>query len=80
LPEKLARTLTEAELPALDRPVRFIVMRGQRGAARGRTLDELQEALDAPYTETELERESSRPSRKDARRERVKRGRRHRRR
>ena len=80
LPEKLARTLTDAEIPALDRPVRFIVMRGQRGAARGRTLDELQDALDAPFTEQELEREFTRPSRKEARRDRVKRGRRHRRR
>ena len=34
LPEKLARTLTEKEPPALDRPMRFIVTRGQRGAAR----------------------------------------------
>ena len=80
LPEKLARTLTDAEIPALDRPVRFIVMRGQRGAARGRTLDALQDALDAPFTEQELERQLSRPSRKEARRDRVKRGRRHRRR
>ena len=47
LPEKLARTLTDAELPVLDRPLRFIVTRGARGAARGTTLDELQEELDA---------------------------------
>ena len=43
LPEKLARTLTDAELPTtLDRPLRFVVLRGQRGAVRARTLDELQ--------------------------------------
>ena len=34
LPEKIARTLTEDELPALDRPLRFVVTRGARGAAR----------------------------------------------
>ncbi|HEY7395486.1 MAG TPA: DEAD/DEAH box helicase, partial [Gemmatimonadaceae bacterium] len=34
LPEKLARTLVEEELPVLDRPLRFIVTRGARGAAR----------------------------------------------
>src|SRR5437016_7315405 len=33
LPEKMARTLSEAEIPRLDRPVRFVVLRGQRGAA-----------------------------------------------
>ena len=32
LPEKLARTLSEDELPVLDREVRFIVPRGQRGS------------------------------------------------
>ena len=51
LPEKIARTLTEDELPALDRPLRFIVTRGARGAARATTLDELQEELERPFTE-----------------------------
>ncbi|HZI41651.1 MAG TPA: DEAD/DEAH box helicase [Gemmatimonadaceae bacterium] len=55
LPEKLARTLTEAELPPLDRPLRFVVTRGARGAARAATLDALQEELDRPFTEEELE-------------------------
>ena len=55
LPEKLARSLVTEELPALDRPVRFVVPRGQRGAARADTLDALQDALDAPYTDEELE-------------------------
>ncbi|HMA25758.1 MAG TPA: DEAD/DEAH box helicase, partial [Gemmatimonadaceae bacterium] len=54
LPEKLARTLSEAELPSLDRPLRFIVTRGARGAARGASLAELQEELDRPFTEEEI--------------------------
>jgi hypothetical protein len=55
LPEKLARSLTESELPALDRPLRFVVTRGARGAARASTLDALQEELERPFTEEELE-------------------------
>jgi ATP-dependent helicase HrpA len=54
LPEKLARTLVTEELPAFDRPYRFVVLRGQRGSARGRTLEELQEALDTPWMPDEL--------------------------
>jgi hypothetical protein len=72
LPEKVARTLHESELPKLDRPLRFIVTRGQRGAARGNTLEELQEVLERPWTDHEIARESARPSRRDERRERVK--------
>jgi hypothetical protein len=56
LSEKMARTLTEAELPALDRPLRFVVPRGQRGAARAQSLDELQELLDQPWTKDEIAR------------------------
>jgi hypothetical protein len=56
LPEKLARTLTEDELPALDRPTRFIVTRGQRGSVRAATLDELQELLERPWTDEEVAR------------------------
>ena len=56
LNEKMARTLTEAELPALDRPLRFVVPRGQRGAARSASLDELQELLDQPWTQDEIAR------------------------
>ncbi|HTR76654.1 MAG TPA: DEAD/DEAH box helicase, partial [Gemmatimonadaceae bacterium] len=55
LPEKMARTLAPDELPALDRPLRFVVARGARGAARGATLDELQEELDRPFTTEEIE-------------------------
>jgi ATP-dependent helicase HrpA len=54
LPEKLARTLVVEELPPFDRPYRFVVVRGQRGSARGRTLDELQTALDTPWMPDEL--------------------------
>jgi hypothetical protein len=54
LPEKLARTIAESELPSLDRPLRFIVTRGARGAARADSLDALREELDRPFTEQEL--------------------------
>ena len=56
LPEKVARTLTDAELPRLDRPLRFMVMRGQRGAVRADSLEELQDALDQPWTQDEVDR------------------------
>jgi hypothetical protein len=55
LPEKLARTLVEEELPVLDRQVRFGVNRGRRGAVRANSLLELQELLDMPWTPDELE-------------------------
>ena len=76
LPEKMARNLTEAELPKLDRPLRFVVSRGQRGAARGATLDELQDVLERPWTDSEVERANAKPSRREERRERVQHGRR----
>ncbi len=53
LPEKLARTLVGEELPALDRPLRFIVTRGKRAAVRAASLDELQALLDLPYSPEE---------------------------
>jgi uncharacterized membrane protein YgcG len=56
LPEKMARTLTDDELPVLDRPVRFVVPRGQRGSVRADSLDQLQELLDRPWTDEEVER------------------------
>ena len=55
LPEKIARSLTEAEIPQLDRPVRFVVLRGQRGAVRSDTLDDLQERLAQPWSPDEVE-------------------------
>jgi ATP-dependent helicase HrpA len=53
LPEKIARTLVEEEVPRLDRPVRFMVTRGKRGTVRAASLAELQEALDRPWFEAE---------------------------
>ncbi len=55
LPEKVARTLTEVELPVLDRPMRFTVTRGQRGAVRADTLGELQDLLDRPWSPDEID-------------------------
>ena len=55
LPEKLARTLVDEELPVLDRPLRFVVIRGQRGAIRADSLDELQELLEQPWSPDEVE-------------------------
>jgi ATP-dependent helicase HrpA len=49
LPAKLARTLTEAEVPPLDRPVRFTVLRGQQSAVHADTLDALQDLLAEPW-------------------------------
>jgi ATP-dependent helicase HrpA len=80
LPEKIARSLTEGELPRLDRPVRFVVLRGQRGSVRARTLDELQAQLDQPWTDEELarfnrkrdeQRQAARDGSRDRRRDRV---------
>jgi hypothetical protein len=55
LPEKIARTLTREEIPRLDRPVRFVVLRGQRGAVRSDTLEDLQERLAQPWSPDEVE-------------------------
>jgi ATP-dependent helicase HrpA len=76
LPEKIARSLTEGEIPSLDRPVRFVVLRGQRGSVRARTLDELQTQLDQPWTEEEVarfnrKRDEQRQASRDKRRDRV---------
>ena len=60
LPEKMARTLHESELPVLDRPLRFAVHRGARGSLRGASLEELQELLDRPWMPEEVERERAR--------------------
>jgi uncharacterized membrane protein YgcG len=76
LPEKIARSLTEGEIPSLDRPVRFVVTRGQRGSVRARTLDELQTQLDQPWTDEEVsrfnrKRDEQREAARDRRRDRV---------
>ena len=39
----------------LDRPLRFVVIRGQRGAIRADSLEELQETLDQPWSPDEIE-------------------------
>jgi len=54
LPEKIARTLTEHEIPQLDRPIRFVVLRGQRGAVRSDTLDDLKDRLAQPWSPDEV--------------------------
>jgi ATP-dependent helicase HrpA len=61
LPEKLARTISESELPVLDRPLRFVVIRGQRGAIRADSLDELQEILERPWSPDETDQPQPRP-------------------
>ena len=53
--EKIARTVVDAEIPTLDRPVRFVVTRGQRGAVRADSLDELQEILERPWSPDEVD-------------------------
>jgi hypothetical protein len=58
LPEKIARSLTASEVPQLDRPVRFIVLRGQRGAVRADDLEELQDLLAQPWSPDEVEESS----------------------
>lgn len=46
LKEGQARRLRESDLPALDRPLRFTVLRGKREAARADSLAELRRQLD----------------------------------
>jgi len=53
LHEKVARGLVAEELPPLDRPVRFTVTRGARGSVKAESLDELQDALERPFTDDE---------------------------
>jgi hypothetical protein len=70
LPEKLARTLVDAELPVLDRPLRFVVLRGPRGTVRASSLTELQALLDQPWSPDEAtdavprRKREARPSRR----------------
>jgi hypothetical protein len=54
LPERLTRGLLEDELPRLDRPLRFVVPRGQRGAVRASSLTELHDALEQPWMRDEV--------------------------
>jgi ATP-dependent helicase HrpA len=74
LPEKMARTLVEEELPSLDRPIRFTVPRGQKGTVRATTLDELQDLLDQPWAPPPRPgRKEGRDGRADGRRKKPKR-------
>jgi ATP-dependent helicase HrpA len=63
LHEKVARGLVAQELPPLDRPVRFTVTRGARGSVKADSLEELQDALDRPFTDDEVQREAQAPPR-----------------
>jgi len=45
LREGQLRRLKEEDLPTVDRPLRFAVVRGQKPALRGRTLDALRDAI-----------------------------------
>jgi hypothetical protein len=67
LPEKLARTVVAEELPVLDRPLRFTVTRGARGAVKASTLGELQDRLDDPFTDDERTRSTARDDDRDRR-------------
>jgi hypothetical protein len=58
IPGKLVQGLIEEELPQLDRPLRFVVERGRRGAVRAASLDELHELLKQPWMSDELSKES----------------------
>jgi hypothetical protein len=73
LPEKMARTLVPEELPVLDRPLRFVVLRGPRGAVRAASLADLQELLDRPWMPSETG--PARRERREVRPERDRRGR-----
>ncbi|MES2521147.1 MAG: DEAD/DEAH box helicase [Gemmatimonadota bacterium] len=66
LPEKLARSLAQEEIPVFDRPVRFVVPRGQRGSVRAHDLFELLEKLDQPFTDDERERDQRRRESQEA--------------
>jgi hypothetical protein len=55
LREGQARRLRDDDLPALDRPLRFTVLRGKREAVRAASLDELRALLRAlPQRERRL--------------------------
>ena len=56
MPEKIARTLVEQELPTLDRPIRFAVTRGARGTVKADSLGQLHDELARPFTDSELAR------------------------
>ena len=65
LPEKIARSISAEDLPTLDRPLRFIVSRGSRGALRADTLEMLQTLLEGPWVPTEKHEHRSAPKEKE---------------
>ena len=54
LPEKLARTITNEDLPQLDRPMQFAVNRAQRKSIRASTLEQLREELARPWSADDM--------------------------
>lgn len=56
LPDRLARVISEDQLPLLDRPLRFVVHRGSRGSVRAASIEELQTLLDRPWMPDEVAR------------------------
>jgi len=68
LREGQLRRLQERDLPPFDRPVRFVVMRGQKPALRGASLDEVREQLRNEPRERKQERRQFRGPRKGGRR------------
>ena len=81
LPEKLAKSLVDEEMPVLDRPLRFIVTRGPRGTVRASSLSELQALLDRPWSPDEMvedrrRKRDTRPPRREENRKPFARGRR----
>jgi len=59
----VARGLVFEELPLLDRPARFTITRGARGNVKADSVEEIQDALDKPFTDDEVRREERRPER-----------------
>jgi len=68
LREGQLRRLQERDLPLLDRPVRFVVMRGQKPALRGASLDEVREQLRNEPRERKQERRQFRGPRRGGKR------------
>ncbi len=56
LRERVARTLREGDLPRLDRPLQFTLVRGKNTSVRVATLQELRRVLSAPQERPDRER------------------------
>jgi ATP-dependent helicase HrpA len=55
VPEKLLPHITDEDVPAMDRPVRWTVLRGKREAVRATTLEEARELAARPRVELRRE-------------------------